>query len=103
MVLNCLSMSDALATVFKLWDVSLFNRVIFTDTHTIYVLVIICYSLVVLYHCLTYFGWQVMKNQEAVDLVKPIKDPQAAAKRLTAEALAKESKDDISCIVIRFG
>ena len=46
---------------------------------------------------------QVMKNQEAVDLVKPIKDPKAAAKRLTAEALARKSKDDISCIVIRFG
>lgn len=49
------------------------------------------------------FGWQVMKNQEAVDLVKPIKDPQVAAKRLTTEALARKSKDDISCIVIRFG
>ncbi|KAJ6673093.1 PROTEIN PHOSPHATASE 2C 44-RELATED [Salix viminalis] len=47
--------------------------------------------------------WKVMKNQEAVDLVKPIKDPRAAAKRLTAEALARKSKDDISCIVIRFG
>lgn len=47
--------------------------------------------------------WQVMQNQEAVDLVKPIKDPQAAAKRLTTEALARKSKDDISCIVIRFG
>jgi protein phosphatase 1L len=46
---------------------------------------------------------QVMKNQEAVDLVKPIKDPRAAAKRLTTEALARKSKDDISCIVIRFG
>lgn len=47
-------------------------------------------------------GWQVISNQEAVDLVKPIKDPQAAAKRLTSEALRRESKDDISCIVIRF-
>ncbi|KAJ9145627.1 hypothetical protein P3X46_027990 [Hevea brasiliensis] len=47
--------------------------------------------------------WKVMQNQEAVDLVKPIKDPQAAAKRLTTEALARKSKDDISCIVIRFG
>lgn len=47
--------------------------------------------------------WKVMKNQEAVDLVKPIKDPQVAAKRLTTEALARKSKDDISCIVIRFG
>lgn len=47
--------------------------------------------------------WKVMGNQEAVDLVKGTKDPQAAAKRLTTEALARKSKDDISCIVIRFG
>lgn len=47
--------------------------------------------------------WKVMKNQEAVDMVKQIKDPQAAAKRLTTEALVRKSKDDISCIVIRFG
>lgn len=46
--------------------------------------------------------WKVIKNQEAVDLVKSIKDPQTAAKRLTTEALARKSKDDISCIVIRF-
>ncbi|KAL3533161.1 hypothetical protein ACH5RR_006682 [Cinchona calisaya] len=47
--------------------------------------------------------WKVIKNQEAVDIVKSIKDPQAAAKRLTTEALTRKSKDDISCIVIRFG
>jgi len=46
--------------------------------------------------------WKVMKNQEAVDLVKSTKDPQTAAKRLTSEALGRMSKDDISCIVIRF-
>ncbi|OAY66740.1 putative protein phosphatase 2C 44 [Ananas comosus] len=46
--------------------------------------------------------WKVIKNQEAVDLVKSIKDPRAAAKRLTTEALTRKSKDDISCIVIRF-
>ncbi|XP_073004088.1 probable protein phosphatase 2C 44 [Typha latifolia] len=46
--------------------------------------------------------WKVMRNQEAVDIVKGVKDPQAAAKRLTTEALARKSKDDISCIVIRF-
>uniref|UniRef100_A0A0D3G6F7 protein-serine/threonine phosphatase n=1 Tax=Oryza barthii TaxID=65489 RepID=A0A0D3G6F7_9ORYZ len=33
--------------------------------------------------------WKVIKNQEAVDLVNSIKDPQATAKRLTSEALAK--------------
>ncbi|MCL7027736.1 hypothetical protein MKW94_025926 [Papaver nudicaule] len=35
--------------------------------------------------------------------VKSVKDPQVAAKRLTTEALERKSKDDISCIVIRFG
>ncbi|KAK9076827.1 hypothetical protein SSX86_005161 [Deinandra increscens subsp. villosa] len=47
--------------------------------------------------------WKVMSNHEAVEMVKSIKDPLAAAKRLTTEALARKSKDDISCIVIRFG
>lgn len=46
--------------------------------------------------------WKVMKNQEAVDFVKKIRDPQVAAKRLTSEAVNRESKDDISCIVVRF-
>ncbi|KAK1308518.1 putative protein phosphatase 2C 58 [Acorus calamus] len=44
--------------------------------------------------------WKVMSNQEAVDVIRGIKDAQAAAKRLTEEALARKSKDDISCIVI---
>lgn len=43
-----------------------------------------------------------MENQEAVDLVKKIKDPTAAAKQLAAEAVNRKSKDDISCIVVRF-
>jgi protein phosphatase 1L len=47
--------------------------------------------------------WKVIKNEEAVEMVKSIKNPQAAAKRLTSEALARKSKDDISCVVIRFG
>lgn len=46
--------------------------------------------------------WKVMENQEAVDLVRNLKDPQEAAKRLTDEALARNSKDDISCIVVHF-
>ncbi|PPD82389.1 hypothetical protein GOBAR_DD20682 [Gossypium barbadense] len=45
----------------------------------------------------------VMKNEEAVNLVKSVKDPQAAAKLLTTEALARKSKDDISCIIALFG
>ncbi|GFP87061.1 probable protein phosphatase 2c 9 [Phtheirospermum japonicum] len=46
--------------------------------------------------------WKVMSNQEAVDIVKRIRDPQKAAKQLVLEALNRESKDDISCIVVRF-
>jgi len=46
--------------------------------------------------------WKVMNNQEVVDLAKRYKDPYAAARQLTAEALKRESKDDISCIVVRF-
>lgn len=43
-----------------------------------------------------------MSNEEAVNLARKIKDPQAAAKQLTAEALQRDSKDDISCVVVRF-
>uniref|UniRef100_A0A0C9S3R7 protein-serine/threonine phosphatase n=1 Tax=Wollemia nobilis TaxID=56998 RepID=A0A0C9S3R7_9CONI len=46
--------------------------------------------------------WKVMQNQDAVNLVRNVKDPQAAATRLTEEALSRKSKDDISCIVVRF-
>ena len=54
---------------------------------------------------LYFFGLQliqVVANQEAVDIAKKIKDPQKAAKQLIAEALDRQSKDDISCIVVRF-
>ena len=43
-----------------------------------------------------------MDNQEAVNFVSKIKDPQIEAKQLTIEALKQESKDDISCIVVQF-
>lgn len=43
-----------------------------------------------------------MSNQEAVDIVRKVKDPEKAAKQLAIEALVRESKDDISCIVVRF-
>eukprot|EP00252_Welwitschia_mirabilis_P012762 TRINITY_DN28230_c0_g1_i4.p1 TRINITY_DN28230_c0_g1~~TRINITY_DN28230_c0_g1_i4.p1 ORF type:complete len:236 (+),score=55.12 TRINITY_DN28230_c0_g1_i4:220-927(+) len=46
--------------------------------------------------------WKVMENQEAVDFLSKIKNPQMAAKQLTTEALKRESKDDISCIVVQF-
>ena len=43
-----------------------------------------------------------MDNQEAINFVSKIKDPQIEAKKLTVESLKQESKDDISCIVIQF-
>jgi protein phosphatase 1L len=43
-----------------------------------------------------------MSNQEAADAIKDIKDPQAAAKHLTEQAVIRKSKDDISCIVVKF-
>ncbi|KAJ1387971.1 PPM-type phosphatase domain [Sesbania bispinosa] len=46
--------------------------------------------------------WKVMSNQEAVDSIRQIKDAQAAAKHLIEEAISKKSKDDISCIVVKF-
>ncbi|XP_057470297.1 probable protein phosphatase 2C 9 isoform X2 [Actinidia eriantha] len=46
--------------------------------------------------------WKVMENQEAVGIARRIRDPQKAARQLTAEALKRESKDDISCVVVRF-
>ncbi|WJX62903.1 protein-serine/threonine phosphatase [Trifolium repens] len=46
--------------------------------------------------------WKVMANQEAVDIARKVRDPLKAAKQLTAEALKRESKDDISCVVVRF-
>lgn len=46
--------------------------------------------------------WKVMSNQEAVDIAINIKNPQKAAKQLSVEALYRESKDDISCVVVRF-
>ncbi|XP_062177776.1 probable protein phosphatase 2C 10 isoform X2 [Alnus glutinosa] len=46
--------------------------------------------------------WKVVANQEAVDIAKKTKDPQRAAKQLATEALKRDSKDDISCVVVRF-
>lgn len=45
--------------------------------------------------------WKVMTNQDAVDIARRVKDPQKAAEQLTAEALNRDSKDDISCVVVR--
>ncbi|XP_022640726.1 putative protein phosphatase 2C-like protein 44 isoform X1 [Vigna radiata var. radiata] len=45
---------------------------------------------------------QVMKNQEAVNLIRHIEDPQEAAECLAKEALIRMSRSKISCLVIRF-
>jgi protein phosphatase 1L len=47
------------------------------------------------------FG-QVLSNEDAVNCIKHIKDAQSAAKHLIEEAVSKKSKDDISCIVVKF-
>lgn len=46
--------------------------------------------------------WDVVSNQDAVQLVKDIQNAEAAAKRLTEEAYHRGSNDNISCVVIRF-
>lgn len=45
---------------------------------------------------------QVMSNQEACDCIYNITDAQEASEELIKEALLRESRDDISCIVVMF-
>ncbi|KAK4786733.1 hypothetical protein SAY86_010566 [Trapa natans] len=45
--------------------------------------------------------WKVITNEEAVTLIRNIKDAHTAAKTLIDHALSLKSKDDISCIVVR--
>ncbi|KAL8045567.1 hypothetical protein ABFX02_08G122800 [Erythranthe guttata] len=46
--------------------------------------------------------WKVMSNQEAVDCIRESRDGQEAAEELIKEALLREGKDDISCVVVMF-
>ncbi|CAK9149734.1 unnamed protein product [Ilex paraguariensis] len=46
--------------------------------------------------------WEVMKHQEAVNLIRHIDDSQEAAEYLAKEALTRMSRSTISCLVIRF-
>ncbi|KAK8456000.1 hypothetical protein SEVIR_4G258100v4 [Setaria viridis] len=46
--------------------------------------------------------WDVVTNEEAVAMVKPILDSEQAAKRLLAEASQRGSADNITCVVVRF-
>ncbi|TKY74823.1 phosphatase 2C 59 [Spatholobus suberectus] len=46
--------------------------------------------------------WDVVSNEEAVAMIKPIEDSEAAAKRLMQEAYQRGSADNITCVVVRF-
>ena len=46
--------------------------------------------------------WDVCSDQEAVDLVRNMQDPQAASKSLVDHALARFSTDNLSCMIVRF-
>ncbi|EOA90307.1 uncharacterized protein SETTUDRAFT_167210 [Exserohilum turcica Et28A] len=46
--------------------------------------------------------WDVCSDQEAVDLIRHIHDPQEASKKLVDYALARFSTDNLSCMVVRF-
>ncbi|KAM1944112.1 hypothetical protein ACFX15_012364 [Malus domestica] len=46
--------------------------------------------------------WEVMKNQEAVNLIRHIENPQKASECLAEEASNRMSRGCISCLVIRF-
>eukprot|EP00252_Welwitschia_mirabilis_P026203 TRINITY_DN8486_c0_g2_i1.p1 TRINITY_DN8486_c0_g2~~TRINITY_DN8486_c0_g2_i1.p1 ORF type:complete len:289 (-),score=76.18 TRINITY_DN8486_c0_g2_i1:114-980(-) len=46
--------------------------------------------------------WDVVSNEDAVELVKSIGDPEAAAIQLTETAYTKGSADNITCVVVRF-
>jgi protein phosphatase PTC1 len=44
----------------------------------------------------------VCSDQEAVDLIRNVHDPQGASKTLVDHALARFSTDNLSCMVVRF-
>ncbi|KAL6629831.1 hypothetical protein ACP70R_029596 [Stipagrostis hirtigluma subsp. patula] len=46
--------------------------------------------------------WDVVSNEEAVAMVKPIQNPEEAAKRLLQEAYQRGSSDNITVVIVRF-
>lgn len=48
------------------------------------------------------FTYVLYLAQEAVAMIKPIEDAEAAAKRLMQEAYQRGSADNITCVVVRF-
>ncbi|GER32479.1 protein phosphatase 2C family protein [Striga asiatica] len=46
--------------------------------------------------------WDVVTNEEAVSMTRPISDPEEAAKRLMQEAHQRGSGDNITVVIVRF-
>jgi hypothetical protein len=46
--------------------------------------------------------WDVCEDQQAVDLIRNIQDPQEASKKLLDHAMGNYSTDNLSVMVIRF-
>ena len=46
--------------------------------------------------------WDVIEDQEAVDLIRDVEDPQVASQQLLKHALSEFSTDNTSVMVIRF-
>jgi len=46
--------------------------------------------------------WDVCSDQEAVDHVRAVSDPQIASKMLVDHALSRFSTDNLSCMIVRF-
>ncbi|CAL4971433.1 unnamed protein product [Urochloa decumbens] len=46
--------------------------------------------------------WDVVTNEEAVAMIKPIQDPQEAADKLLQEASKRGSSDNITVVIVRF-
>lgn len=46
--------------------------------------------------------WDVVTNEEAVEMVKPIQSPQEAADKLLEEACKRGSSDNITVVIVRF-
>lgn len=45
--------------------------------------------------------WDVITNQDAVDLVRDVQDPKEAAKKIIKEAIDRGTNDNVSCVVTR--
>lgn len=53
-------------------------------------------------HLLVSQLWDVIEDQEAVDLIRDVQDAQAASEQLLKHALSEFSTDNTSVMVVRF-